>query len=146
MLDSVKIRGEITLLVSDHLRILERSLDASTLRQRTIANNIANIDTPQYKSKQVVFEELLQQELNGETSSFTAYTTDPRHIAFGRTSSLPVPQIVSNPNAIVQNNGNNVDIESEMNQLAKNQIWYNGLIQLTNGYFSKLRGVIDGGR
>ncbi|NGQ94002.1 flagellar basal body rod protein FlgB [Brevibacillus sp. SYP-B805] len=130
---------------TDQLRILERSLDASMLRQRTIANNIANMDTPYFKSKQVVFEELLQQELNGTTPTLSAYRTDPRHIPFGNGSDVPAPQIVSNPNAFVQNNGNDVDVEYEMNRLAKNQIWYNGLVQLTNGYFSKLRSVIDGG-
>jgi flagellar basal-body rod protein FlgB len=130
---------------TEQLRILERSLDVGTLRQRTIANNIANMDTPYFKSKQVVFEELLQQEMNRTTPTLAAYRTDPRHIPFGRQPGLPLPQIVSNPHAFIQNNGNDVDVEYEMNRLAKNQIWYNGLVQLTSGYFSKLQSVINGG-
>ncbi|WP_019119112.1 flagellar basal body rod protein FlgB [Brevibacillus massiliensis] len=132
----------------DQLQLLARALDVGMLRQRTIANNIANMDTPQFKSKQVVFEDLLHQELSGEgESGLAAYRTDPRHIAFGsgQAGAVPYPQIVSNPDALVQNNGNDVDVEYEMNQLAKNTIWYNGLVQMTNGYFTKLKTVIDGG-
>lgn len=131
---------------TDQLRILERSLDAGSLRQRAIANNIANIDTPYFKSKQIVFEDLLRQELNKPASSLPAYRTNARHIAFGQQSGVPVAQVVANPNGLVQNNGNDVDVEYEMNQLAKNQIWYNGLVQLTNGYFSKIRSVLEGGK
>ncbi|HZG15074.1 MAG TPA: flagellar basal body rod protein FlgB [Candidatus Bathyarchaeia archaeon] len=131
---------------TEQIRMLERSLDAATLRQRTIANNIANMDTPHFKSKQVVFEDLLQQELSGSTPSLQAYRTNSRHIAFGAQAEGPNARIVSNPNGIVQNNGNDVDVEYEMNQLAKNQIWYNGLTQMTNGYFTKIRSVLEGGK
>jgi flagellar basal-body rod protein FlgB len=133
------------LFESSHLRILERSLDAGMLRQRTIANNIANMDVPHFKSKHVVFEDLLQQELAGTVPALDAYRTNEKHIPFGPTDGMPMPRIVSNPYALVQNNGNDVDVEYEMNQLAKNQIWYSGLTQLTNGYFTKLRSVIEGG-
>jgi flagellar basal-body rod protein FlgB len=135
------------MLESYHLQVLERSLDTAMLRQRTIANNIANVDTPQFKSKHVVFEELLQQELAGASGQpkLQAYRTNERHIPFGGTGTLPMPQIVSNSENMMQHNGNDVDLEFEMNELAKNQIWYNGLTQLTAGYFQKLRSVIEGG-
>jgi flagellar basal-body rod protein FlgB len=135
------------MLDSFHLQVLERSLDTAMLRQRTIANNIANVDTPQFKSKHVVFEELLQQELAGTSGQpkLEAYRTNERHIPFNGTGTLPMPQIVSNADNMMQHNGNDVDLEFEMNELAKNQIWYNGLTQLTAGYFQKLRSVIEGG-
>ena len=135
------------MLESYHLQILERSLDAATLRHRMIANNIANIDTPQYKSKQVVFEELLQQEL-GTTSGqprLEAYRTNERHLPFSMSQGFALPQVISNTNQIMQSNDNDVDVEYEMNELAKNQIWYNGLTQLTAGSFQKLKAVIQGG-
>jgi len=56
-----------------------------------------------------------------------------------------MPQIFSNVGNMMQHNGNDVDLEFEMNELAKNQIWYNGLTQLTAGYFQKLRSVLEGG-
>jgi flagellar basal-body rod protein FlgB len=117
------------------------------LRQRTIANNVANIDTPQFKSKQVVFEDLLKQEMNGASGQqkLQAYRTNARHIPFADSGLNVVPRIVSNPENFVQNNGNDVDLEFEMSEYAKNQIWYNGLTQLTAGHFQKLRSVIEGG-
>jgi flagellar basal-body rod protein FlgB len=135
------------MLVSNHLGILERSLDAAMLRQRTIANNVANIDTPQFKSKQVVFEDLLKHEMNGASGQqkLQAYRTNARHIPFADSGLNVVPRIVSNPENFVQNNGNDVDLEFEMSEYAKNQIWYNGLTQLTAGHFQKLRSVIEGG-
>jgi len=133
------------MLNSTQIGILERSLDAATLRQRVISNNIANADTPHFKSKQVIFENILQQELNAPASTLAAYRTDRRHIEFGSRGSILMPQTVMNPDTTIQNNGNNVDIETEMSELAKNQIWYNGLVQFTGGYFSKLKSVIDGG-
>ncbi|CAJ1002427.1 MULTISPECIES: flagellar basal body rod protein FlgB [Bacillales] len=135
------------MLESVHLQVLERSLDTAMLRQRTIANNIANVDTPQFKSKRVVFEELLQQELAGTAGlqKLEAYRTNERHIPFNRMGTLPMPQILSNVGNMMQHNGNDVDLEFEMNELAKNQIWYNGLTQLTAGYFQKLRSVLEGG-
>lgn len=135
------------MLESYHLQVLERSLDAATLRHRMIASNIANIDTPQYKSRQVVFEELLQQELAGGPGrqKLEAYRTDARHLPFAHSNGFAVPQVISNPDNLMQANGNDVDMEYEMNRLAQNQIWYNGLTQLTAGSFQKLKTVIQGG-
>lgn len=135
------------MLDSYNLQVLERSLDAATLRHRTIANNLANIDTPQFKSQQVVFESFLQDELNARAGhgKLEAYRTNQRHLPFGSAGGAALPQVVSNPNNFVQNNGNDVDLETETTELAKNQIWYSGLTQLTGGHFQKLRSVIEGG-
>lgn len=135
------------MLTSNTLGILERSLDASSLRLRTIENNIANVDTPYFKSKQVVFEDMLKAELNGNSETLDAYRTNARHIPFTPVAgSRPLPSITSSPGLVVQNNGNNVDIEYEMNQMAKNTLYYNGLTQMTNGYFVKMKSVLEGGR
>lgn len=130
-----------------HMQVLERSMEAANLRHRTITNNLANIDTPQFKSQQVVFEEYLQQELAGTVGQqkLEAYRTNEKHIPFANAGGFAMPQIVSNPSNFVQNNGNDVDLESEETELAKNQIWYSGLTQLTAGAYQKIRSVIDGG-
>ncbi|MEK3744257.1 flagellar basal body rod protein FlgB [Brevibacillus sp. FSL K6-0770] len=135
------------MLDSYHLQVLERSMNAATLRHRTITNNLANIDTPQFKSQEVIFEGYLQEELNGKigTGKLAAYRTNERHIPFSNAGGFAMPQVVSNPNSYVQNSGNDVDLESETTELAKNQIWYSGLTQLTAGHFQKLRSVIEGG-
>lgn len=135
------------MLGSYHLQVLERSMDAAMLRHRTITNNLANIDTPGFKSQQVIFEDFLQDELNGVVGKqkLAAYRTNERHLPFANSGGFAMPQVVSNPTNFVQNNGNDVDMESENTELAKNQIWYSGLTQLTAGSYQKLRSVIEGG-
>ncbi len=107
--------------------VLEKSLAAYSLRQKVIANNIANIETPGYTKKEVSFEEELSQALDNPINEVTS--PNPRHIPIGSSTSLEnvTPRIVeaNSPNGDPLMSGvNNVDIDSEMVELAKNQIRY----------------------
>lgn len=135
-------------LQTPNIQMLSSALNASALRNRTILNNVANIDTPRFKSQQVVFEEELKKALQQRTSDFVGKRTHRLHIPIGGVaqSSYPLPTVSTNTSTFVQNNGNNVDLEFEMAQLAQNSLWYNALVQQTNGHFSKLREVIKEGR
>lgn len=112
-----------------HFRLMERSLDAASLRQAVIANNIANADTPQYKRSNVQFEVLLANAANGAYPKLAGRRTDPRHLYIGRGSQIVKPQIMVDQNSVMTNNLNNVDIDYEMSLMAKNQLRYNTLIQ-----------------
>lgn len=128
------------------MQILERSLDASSLRQKVLANNIANVDTPEFKRSDVSFDAALQAYLSDTPTPLPGKVTDPRHIPIGIQSlSQLQPEIVVEQSSSVTNNGNNVDIDTEMTQLSVNQIKYNALIQQLNGHFAKLRNAIQGG-
>jgi len=122
-------------------RLLESALDASSLRQKVIANNVANVDTPLFKRSEVSFEQLLQREMNG--SSFRGLRTDPRHIEIGLPT-YPKPQIVQDNSTAINNNLNNVDIDYEMSLMAKNQLSYNVEVQQVNSELSRLRLAIEG--
>lgn len=126
--------------------LMERSLDASALRQKVIADNIANVDTPYYKRSDVKFEELLQSEMNGSSSNstFVGKRTDPRHFYIGTSSTKVEPQIITDGSTAINNNMNNVDIDYEMSELAKNQLRYNVLIQQVNNEFRNVRTVLGG--
>lgn len=128
-------------------QVLERSLDALSLRQRVLANNIANVDTPNFKRSDVSFEATLQSYLQGDGSSLSGIRTNARHIPIGVSTAGPVPSgvAVKETTTSLQNNNNNVDIDSEMSQLALNQIRYNALTQQMQSYFSVLRTSINGG-
>jgi flagellar basal-body rod protein FlgB len=119
---------------------MERSLNAATMRQQVIADNIANVDTPYFKRSEVRFEELLQNEMNG--SSLESYRTDPRHFYFGRPSALP--QISKDNSSAINNNLNNVDIDYEMSLMAKNQLRYNVMVQQLNSEIKKAHTAIGG--
>ncbi len=119
---------------------LENSMNYATEKNRTISNNIANVDTPGYKSKSVVFKEVM----NNELSSMKAKRTSPRHLSFQENPS-PSYRTITNKDTTYNHNGNNVDMDKEMNELAKNQIYYQALVDRLNGKFRTLENVIKGG-
>jgi len=126
-------------------QLLEKALDVSNLRQKVIANNIANADTPYFKSSEVSFENLLQQQM-GTGAQLQGFRTDPRHFYIG---AVPVsqiePQIIANPDTSMNNNSNNVDIDAEMANMAENQLSYNVEIQQVSHDIKQMRNAINGG-
>ncbi|MDG0793538.1 flagellar basal body rod protein FlgB [Cohnella ginsengisoli] len=112
---------------------LEGALHAASLRQSVLQNNVANVDTPNFKRSDVQFEQLLSQAMdNTGRSTIIGKRTDPRHIAIGASGSLPDAQVLTDKTTIFNNSGNNVDIDSEMTKLAENQLRYNLYIQQLN--------------
>ncbi|MDP4105920.1 MAG: flagellar basal body rod protein FlgB, partial [Bacillota bacterium] len=112
------------------------------LKQKVISQNIANADTPNYKAQDVSFKAILQNEMG---QNFTTYRTDARHIDFSE-SSTANPAVITRPNVQYNNNGNSVDLDQEMSDLAKNQIYYDALVEQENNKFAALKNVISGGK
>lgn len=119
-------------------------MDASTFRQKVIANNIANGDTPYFKRSDVLFEELLEKEMNKK--SLPGRRTDPRHIPIGLPSAPHSPEVVKDVNTMMNNNLNNVDIDYEMSLMAKNQLRYNVLVGQVSHDLKNYRTALNGGR
>ena len=120
---------------------LEKGLSYATLKQKTIANNIANVDTPNYKAKDVNFKAMLEEE---EKNVIHSNRTSDRQYDF--TINQFTSGVSSNENLQYRNNGNAVDMDAEQVKLAENQIYYNALIDRINGKFNTLNTVIKGGR
>jgi len=133
------------LINASSIDLIGRALEASALRQEVIANNIANADVPGFKRSYVRFEDLLRGYLEDSRTSFVGVRTDPRHLYIGKPpSALSVrPRVVRDETTSMNHNGNNVDLDYEMSLMAKNQIYYNTLVQMLNGKFEKIRTVID---
>ncbi|UKS29894.1 flagellar basal body rod protein FlgB [Paenibacillus sp. HWE-109] len=134
----------MSLLDKPSWNLMERSLDASTLRQKVVANNVANVDTPYFKRSDVQFEDLLQNQMSSSTPSIEGYRTDSRHFFIGKTSNLPNTEIKTDESTAINNNMNNVDMDYEMSLMAKNQLKYNTMIQQMNSEFKKMRTVLGG--
>ena len=114
-----------------------RGLDASWAKNEVISSNIANVDTPGYKKKKAVFGDLLNEEL----SSSLLKTSNSRHMQIDSGSSLvSITTDMSTTN--MRTDENNVNIDEEMSDLAKNQIYYNVLTQRATGEINKLRSAI----
>lgn len=120
---------------------LEKGLSYATLKNKAIAQNIANVDTPNYKAKEVSFRRIFEDV---QKEPLTSNRTDARHFEFevGQSTS----DLYSYDNFRARPNGNGVNMDAEQASLAENQIYYNALIDRVSGKLSTLNNVIKGGR
>ncbi|ORX24250.1 flagellar basal-body rod protein FlgB [Thermoanaerobacterium sp. PSU-2] len=125
--------------------LMSKALDASELRNEVISNNIANVDTPGFKRSDVNFESILNDAIN--SNKLAGFVTDKNHIPINSTSIDNIePQIVQDNSTSMRLDGNNVDIDVEMSNLAKNQLYYDALDQRVSGELNSLLTAIkDGG-
>ena len=128
-------------LFSGTISALEQGLKYASLNQKVIAQNIANNDTPNYKAKTVSFKNMLNE---AQSNMIQSNRSDSRHYHFASTN-LKTSGVVEN-SVDYQNDGNSVDIDNEMADLATNQIYYNALITRVSSKFNTLNSVIKGGR
>jgi flagellar basal-body rod protein FlgB len=127
------------------VNVLQRGLDAAWTRNQVITNNIANVDTPNFKSSSLEFESAMKAAMETDENSFTAKTTRPEHYEFtGGSAEGVTPSVVQNTGTSYRSDGNNVDIDYESTELAKNTLWYNVLVQQVSSEFNKLKTVISG--
>jgi flagellar basal-body rod protein FlgB len=132
-----------SLLSSSKAAVLEQALTAASLRQKVISNNIANVNTPGFKRSEVVFEDLLRQAI-GSSDKLGLMRTNAKHIP----NTLGSVKAQSNPinTTTMRTDGNNVDVDVEMAEMAKNNIYYNAVAQGLSKYYSGLKSVINGGK
>ncbi|MGM8214462.1 flagellar basal body rod protein FlgB [Bacillaceae bacterium W0354] len=126
-------------LFGSTFRNLESGLKYSSLKNQTIAHNIANVDTPYYKAKNVSFK----NHLNQASLQFEAKRTHPKHLPFSNIEQGII--VTARKNVTYNNNGNSVDLDKEMAELAKNQLYYEALIDRVNGKFNSIKTVLGGG-
>lgn len=136
----------MSLFAHTSVDLLTQAMDASQLRQQVINHNIANVDTPYYRTSRVSFEHILQQAMTNDRA-FRGRKTDPRHATIGLPDVKDIqPELHTTSGTVMNNNGNNVDIDAEMALMAKNGLWYQGLTHALNHELRQLRHVITEGR
>ncbi len=106
---------------------LSRLLDVADLRHRVLASNIANVNTPGYHRQEVRFEEFLAGSLHK-----------------GQGIASVEPQVVDAHEATAREDGNTVDIDSEMGRLNKNTVLYLVFGQVLSGQIATMRAAITG--
>lgn len=133
----------MNLINNSGMNLLENSLKAAMSRQNTTAANIANADTPGYKAQQTVFQHQLEA---AKGNQLNAYQTNEKHLEFSGGSTDGGHKVIESKNSMYNHSGNNVDIDHEMSEMAKNQIYYNSLIERLNSSFNSIRTAIGKGR
>lgn len=127
----------MTWFSSDVISGLESGLNRISLQGETISQNIANVDTPNYKTKKVDFKEKLEHRLQ-------AYRTNSHHLTFSQSAGGGAV-VRSEIGTSFNNNGNNVDMDREMASLANTQLRYQALVEQMNSQFTRLKTVLRGG-
>jgi len=133
---------ELLFNTPEHI-MLGKMLDTASLKQRVIAANVANVNTPGYQRLGVVFGEELTRALGSAENRLLR--THPNHIAGSGRLENAKPEVVLIDNGY-SNGINNVNIEEEMVELGKNQLDYDTAAQFMKNDFDDLRVAIRGGR
>lgn len=121
----------------DYINVLDKAADAAWTRNEILANNIANVDTPYFKRKDLNFEDELERALGN--SKYVSMDAKVAGLKEKHLSSRVVDDISGFSYRLDKNN---VDIETENVNLAMNQIKYQGLMSGLNNEFSNLQAVM----
>lgn len=133
------------LLETRAMRLLERGLEGTSLRHRAISSNLANINTPGYKAMRVDFFDRFQKSLDN-SAGISLARTSPGHLGSEGWREVK-PRVTRDNSTSMRSDGNNVDVDAEMVQLAQNQIHYQTILRQMTDRLTLLSTVInEGGR
>lgn len=114
-----------------NLDVTSKALDATLLRQNIISSNISNVDTPGYKRIDVKFQELLAKQIDANGIN----EVDIKEIE---------PSVYTDRAAYANRmDGNNVDVDTEMSELAKTKLRYDTLIQRSIAQISRYKYILQ---
>lgn len=134
------------LLFDNTLTALERSLDLRSRNQKLIVSNIANMDTPNFKAFKMMVNEAMQSG-SGDAAPLRMTRTQAGHL-----TSVPDPMGVGRIDRIeedplaLRGDGNTVELDREMANLAENTLLYNTATRIIANKFKTLKDVIKGGQ
>jgi len=133
--------------ISKSFNLLAKAMDYRALRADLISSNIANIDTPGYKSRDIEFEASLKEEEN------RLYNTQSHKLQLAKTNSRhldPLNDELNQRGTIffrdgqdARNDGNTVDLDVETTELAKNKVMYDALSVALKKDSAIFRSVIE---
>ena len=112
---------------------LQRALDIAAYREQLVASNVANIDTPGYRTKEIDFK----AELRRAAIESADGVVEPSRVG----STLHEPDT-----GRLRGDGNNVDIDREMIQLGATAGFYAASVEMIKKYVAMMRAAITDGR
>ncbi len=118
----------------DYINVLDKAADGAWLRNEAISNNIANATTPNYKRQDVAFEDALRSSILGATEGSL-----DRKVHNANLSTVKPTVFTDSGQVSYRLDGNNVDPETENIYLAKNQLYYQGVLNGINHEFETMK-------
>jgi len=123
--------GKLQMSKTDSIiALIEAGIRAEGLRQKAIANNVANLETPGYRRIDIKFEELLAKSIDSSGS------VDLSELE---------PQIYQPKQTLVKSNGNDVSLENEVGAMIKNSLRYKTYIRLLNKRYRQIELAMNVG-
>lgn len=122
----------------NYINVLQKTANAAWYRNSILDNNLANVSTPNFKRKDVQFETYLMTSLAGGDSL-------DDNIANVDLDELEPTTYVDKTNLSYRLDGNNVDVNTEEAELAKNTLRYNFLLDSMTQEFSRIKSVLTRG-
>lgn len=133
-------------LFEDQIHLTGKVMDLRLMRQNVVMSNMANIETPNYKSRRLEFEKDLQSAVGLDAKGKMA-RTDEEHIPTVFDAEKFGPDLIKGFKHRVIHGEDNVDLDKEMTKLAKNTLMYNALTTTLKKKFEELKTTItEGGR
>jgi flagellar basal-body rod protein FlgB len=114
-------------MLINYTKVIDRlaaDMDDRVMRNKLIASNVANVDTPGYKAKDVKFDRILADNMD----EIKLKRTNVRHMDNG-SGTIRHNEVLENPNP-GRPDGNNVNVDDEMLKLTENNIQYNVAVTL----------------
>lgn len=128
-------------LYEPHVGLVATVMDMQLQRQNVITGNIANVNTPNYKPRELKFEAELQSALNLDARGKLSRTAEGHmpsvfdHNTFGADlTKISRPQIVHGEDR--------VNLDKEMVSMAKNNLQYSALSQITKSSYDGIKTII----
>ena len=122
-----------------YVNVLKAAADASWTREEVLTNNIANVDTPNYKRQDVDFTTYLNSALSRTNGGSSSLTNRVNNINY---NDVAIRTYTDNSTLSYRTDGNNVDLSTENVELASEQLNYNGLIDSMNNEFTRFKAVL----
>jgi len=141
------ILGEFLLELGPYFDIAQEALKYRSIRSDLINGNIANIDTPFYKAKDISFEGVLSNTMkdieNKNIKTLDLARTNSLHLKAMSFDNSSEATIFMRPNHAQRNDGNTVDLDVETSQMSKNAIMITALTEAMKKKAGLIKAVID---
>lgn len=129
------------------LSVLAKSMDSAALKQRVISDNLANINTPDFKRQYVDFDSELKMAVDRQLGmKGSLYRTHEKHLPLDLSINKIQPKVRTDYSRSMREDGNNVDLDMELAQLAENTIRFNTLTETAIKKYSSIKSAVRGGR
>ncbi len=115
--------------INEIFNVIGAGINAETQRQKTIANNVANLQTPGYRRLDVKFQDVLAKALESKDTNINLDEITPEVFQANETT--------------VKSNGNDVNLEMEVGQMVKNSLRYKTFIRLLEKKYQQIDLAMD---